>query len=980
MVPEKSDFWQLLVDSRLFTSQQCEQLAGNFVESTDDAAASPKTVARWLASQNLISRYQAGILLSGRPGPFHYGEYKIYDRIEKGSLKGVFRAVHTTTNHPVTLHFVGGTAAHDADRWKQLCVLPQLVHANIVRCWQAVDLGSYKFLVCEDLRGASVADVVKNEGRVSLAEACRMTRHAAAGLAELHESGRAHGDVQPRNLWRNKSGDLQLLVGSEIDLRPLDQTLPDDRKAHLRRADYLAPELSRPGQAPDPLTDIYALGCTLYELIAGQPPFPGGTVADKLERHASEAPPPFDRTDGAHAVYETVARMIAKNPEQRWEDASVVAEQLATFAEPVPTKVREPAPISTQAAFEQSLQAPSPPAPAPPEPRISPPAPREDKPHGTLTPSSNSEPAPFIAINEPGALRGKSRTGGPAGNGVIASKVSTARSRQRKNLVLLVGSAGLSVVLIGVSLFFLSNMSTSVSSGSGEQTAGEPKIDKADVPLADDAIPPGGPDDASDPLNSQDSDDGHALWASPTSGAPIELNELPGGAQLFFYARPAEIMDSGEGQRVLQALGPDFAALRAKWETASGFGFQDIDQLVVGLYGDAGPYPVAACVVRLVDEVSREDLLRLWGSPTESQIGEATYYTRGGSAFYIPAGTERSTFVIGHEDQIKHLVESGGGPPLLRREIAQLLRVSDRLRHLTILFAPSFLFSDGRTLFEGERAKVLDPLESLLGDDLKAGLVSAHFGQPFYFEMRMESDIVIDRFTLASNFRDRLARIPDAMETYIAALNPHLYWRRVAFRFPAMVRFMHGQTRVGIEGNHALINAALPQTAAHNLVFGAEMALASTPEAVLMPPTGPVPGEPRSLDDLLSARMSISFDQDSLEFSMRNVETEIRSMFNSLPFQFKIKIQGDDLKLEGITRNQQIRDFLQQDETVASVLTAMVMKANPVTTVKEPSEPDQKLLWVIAPDPENPTNRIILITTRQIAEQNYTLPAVFRSR
>jgi hypothetical protein len=110
---------------------------------------------------------------------------------------------------------------------------------------------------------------------------------------------------------------------------------------------------------------------------------------------------------------------------------------------------------------------------------------------------------------------------------------------------------------------------------------------------------------------------------------------------------------------------------------------------------------------------------------------------------------------------------------------------------------------------------------------------------------------------------------------------------------------------------------------------------------------------------------------------MRNVVDEVRSSYQ-LSFEFGIKVMGDDLKLDGITRNGQIRDFAQENKTVAEVLTAMVMKANPVTTVKVPNEKDQKLLWVIAPDPDNPSNRIVLITTRQIADLKYTLPEVFR--
>jgi len=87
---------------------------------------------------------------------------------------------------------------------------------------------------------------------------------------------------------------------------------------------------------------------------------------------------------------------------------------------------------------------------------------------------------------------------------------------------------------------------------------------------------------------------------------------------------------------------------------------------------------------------------------------------------------------------------------------------------------------------------------------------------------------------------------------------------------------------------------------------------------------------------------------------------------------------GNDMKIDGITKNQSIRDFNEKDKTVAEILTAMVRKANPITTVKDPSELDQKLIWVIGPDPDAPDKQCVLVTTRAAAEKNgYKLPPPF---
>ena len=105
----------------------------------------------------------------------------------------------------------------------------------------------------------------------------------------------------------------------------------------------------------------------------------------------------------------------------------------------------------------------------------------------------------------------------------------------------------------------------------------------------------------------------------------------------------------------------------------------------------------------------------------------------------------------------------------------------------------------------------------------------------------------------------------------------------------------------------------------------------------------------------------------------------MRIRYRDVPFRFSIRILGSDLQADGITRNQPIRDFAQQDQTLAEILTALVMKANPVTTVRSPSEPAQRLVWAIGTDPAAAPGQTIVITTRQVAEKEYQLPAPFRT-
>jgi hypothetical protein len=337
---------------------------------------------------------------------------------------------------------------------------------------------------------------------------------------------------------------------------------------------------------------------------------------------------------------------------------------------------------------------------------------------------------------------------------------------------------------------------------------------------------------------------------------------------------------------------------------------------------------------------------------------------------------------MGEARDIKEVAAAKGAPPVVFREIERLRRASDDQRHFTLLFYPQFLFNDdGEPLFAAERAKVRQPLAWLLGDHLQAAAMSGHFGDAFYFEMRMLASLDKEPYQLADELRGRLDKIPRSLEDYFVTLEAPAYWKKLAFRYPGMVQELHSQMRVGVENDQAIINAILPAMAAHNLVLGGELLVATTPgQAVSVAAAAPAPG-PKTVADALQLKTSFSFDSQSLEFAMRDLAEEVQGNLKGAPLEFAIKIIGDDLKLEGITRNQSIRDFKQENQTVADILTALVRKANPVTTVQDPSERDQKLVWLIGPDPENPAKQAILITTRAAAAtKKYTLPPPFVSK
>jgi hypothetical protein len=476
-------------------------------------------------------------------------------------------------------------------------------------------------------------------------------------------------------------------------------------------------------------------------------------------------------------------------------------------------------------------------------------------------------------------------------------------------------------------------------------------------------------------------DDGKLPWASPTSGNPVTFRCVPPEGQLFMVLRPAALLSGDDGRRVIEALGPGVDAERNKFEEASGFKLDEIEQLTITLHNNDGKFPRTSFVVKTKEPLQTAQLLSKWGNPETAKEGGATYYTGSTSAYYIPGAEDERTFAMGEARDMKEVATAAGAPPAVFREIERLRRMTDDQRHFTLLFYPQFLFNDdGEPLFAAERAKVREPLRWLLGDHVQAACVSGHFAGEFYFEMRMRASLDKEPHALALELKDRLDKIPVRLEDYFVTLNPPPYWKKLAFRYPAMIRELHNQMRSGVENETAIVNSVLPAAAAHNLVLGGELLVSTAPgQALASSGSGAVAASgPKTIADALQIKTSYSFAQQSLEFAMIELQDDVKSNLKGAPFEFAIKIIGDDLKLDGITRNQSIRDFKQENQAVADILTALVRKANPVTTVKDPSETDQKLVWLIGPDPDNPSKQIVLITTRNAAAtKKYTLPPVF---
>jgi serine/threonine-protein kinase len=174
--------------------------------------------------------------------------------------------------------------------------------------------------------GTSLKKVVERDGALDWVRAAYYIEQVVRQLAEVHSTEPFHGGVRPGNIYLDEGGcaHLVLSVDSVIHTTVDESAIPD-------MVDCIAPELAVNGPKADCRADIYGLGCALYFLLAGRPPFPNGSIAEKLLQHQVAHPEPLislrpDLPDGLIRICE---KMMAKKPEERYTTAIEVAAALA---------------------------------------------------------------------------------------------------------------------------------------------------------------------------------------------------------------------------------------------------------------------------------------------------------------------------------------------------------------------------------------------------------------------------------------------------------------------------------------------------------------------------------------------------------------------------------------------------------------------------------------------------------------------------
>ncbi len=334
-----SDLLQLLKQSQILNVELLDKVLPQLARHGE---GDPRRLAKTLVKNALISEYQAKQLLAGRYKGFYIGKYKIVAAIGQGGMGKVFLAEQITMERLVALKVVGRIKKKSREKEilarfkREAKAVAALHHENIVHAYDFDEENGVPYIVMEFVEGIDTAAMVGKFGPIHWKQACEYIRQAAQGLQHAHDAGLVHRDIKPGNLLVDRKGTIKILdlgLCSAFGDQQNDSLTVDQDQ--LGTVDYIAPEQAVDSHSADHRADIYSLGATFYSLLCGKIMYPDKSTAQKLMLHQKTDPRPLQDMvkDLPQTVVDVVAKMLKKNPVDRYQSGKEIAKALETLCE-----------------------------------------------------------------------------------------------------------------------------------------------------------------------------------------------------------------------------------------------------------------------------------------------------------------------------------------------------------------------------------------------------------------------------------------------------------------------------------------------------------------------------------------------------------------------------------------------------------------------------------------------------------------------
>ena len=267
--------------------------------------------------------------------------------IGSGGMADVFRGVDTRLNREVAIKILRSDLARDPafiSRFrKEALAAAGLSHAGIVAVYDSGEDGKNSYIVMELINGRTLRDLLQSNEVISIDRSLEITAGILDALEYSHRKGIIHRDIKPGNVMITDSGDVKVMdFGIARALSDVGATMTSTWNI-VGTAQYLSPEQAT-GEVADRRSDIYSVGCVLYELLVGEPPFTGDTPVSIAYQHVSgHLVPASDFVDNLDKDIDTIISVaLSKDPAHRYQDAVAMLLDIkhARKGEPVTTKIR----------------------------------------------------------------------------------------------------------------------------------------------------------------------------------------------------------------------------------------------------------------------------------------------------------------------------------------------------------------------------------------------------------------------------------------------------------------------------------------------------------------------------------------------------------------------------------------------------------------------------------------------------------------
>lgn len=314
--------------------EQCGLLTPSIIERREAmlGAESAEQAAEELVRLRLLTEYQAQAAVNDASQPLSIGDYIVEDMIGRGGMGFVLKASHRRMKRQVAIKFLHKSMTESRDlvaRFeREFEAAAQLHHQNIVTAYDAGEHDGSHYLVMQYVDGEDLSHRVKHNGPLRVSEAIDVIRQTAEGLGYAHDKGIVHRDIKPGNLLLDREGVVRILDMGLARMRPSPgDALDGGAHADLTNTgsvmgtvDYMAPEQALDAKTADFSADIYSLGCTLYFLLTGNPPFRSDTIMRRLLAHREQDIPLIRhvRPEAPRELDGVFAKMMAKKKEDRY--------------------------------------------------------------------------------------------------------------------------------------------------------------------------------------------------------------------------------------------------------------------------------------------------------------------------------------------------------------------------------------------------------------------------------------------------------------------------------------------------------------------------------------------------------------------------------------------------------------------------------------------------------------------------------------